>query len=100
MPSAHESTGLSILAELGNKNLNKCKFQLVDHINASPWQIRETNMRLGIGFAVMFFYLLIGAVVFVRIEGPAEDRDMETYEEFRANWNKVLMEAGFDGVHM
>uniref|UniRef100_F1L9F5 Two pore potassium channel protein sup-9 n=2 Tax=Ascaris TaxID=6251 RepID=F1L9F5_ASCSU len=70
--------------------------KLVDHINASPWQIRETNMRLGIGFAVMFFYLLIGAVVFVRIEGPAEDRDMETYEEFRANWNKVLMEAGFD----
>ncbi|VDK25384.1 unnamed protein product [Anisakis simplex] len=71
-------------------------FQLVDQLNASPWQIRETNMRLAIGFIVMFFYLLIGAAVFVRIEGPAEDLDMQTYQEFRAHWNNVLMEAGFE----
>nr|AXS78297.1 potassium channel subfamily b member 26 [Anisakis simplex] len=53
-------------------------------------------MRLAIGFIVMFFYLLIGAAVFVRIEGPAEDLDMQTYQEFRAHWNNVLMEAGFE----
>ncbi|VDK27483.1 unnamed protein product [Gongylonema pulchrum] len=81
-------------------NMGLQMFQLhnkvIDKIEASPWQIRETNARLGIGLAVLFFYLLIGAVVFVQIEGPAEKSDLETYEEFRSHWDRVLQEAGFE----
>lgn len=72
--------------------------QVIDKIEASPWQIRETNVRLGIGLAALFFYLLVGAIVFVRIEGPAEESDMETYEEFRSHWDRLLQEAGFEGL--
>lgn len=48
----------------------------------------------------MFIYLLIGAIVFVQIEGPSEDQDMMTYKEFRNHWNTVLMEAGFQGLSL
>ncbi|VDP26542.1 unnamed protein product, partial [Onchocerca flexuosa] len=70
---------------------------VIDRIEATSWQIRETNIRLAIGLVVLFFYLLIGAIVFVQIESPAEITDMETYEEFRSYWNRVLKEAGFKG---
>ncbi|KAM3715662.1 Potassium channel subfamily K member [Dirofilaria immitis] len=69
--------------------------KVIDRIEATPWQIRETNIRLAIGLAALFFYLLIGAIVFVQIEGPAEINDMEAYEEFRSHWNQLLEEAGF-----
>ncbi|VDM99157.1 unnamed protein product [Thelazia callipaeda] len=69
--------------------------KVIDKIEASPWQIRETNARLGIGIIVLFFYLLVGAIVFVQIEGPAEQTDMETYAEFRSRWNDLLMDSGF-----
>ncbi|MFH4980500.1 hypothetical protein AB6A40_007209 [Gnathostoma spinigerum] len=70
--------------------------KVISQLNASPWQIRETNARLGIGFLVMFFYLLIGAFVFVRIEGPAEQRDLNAYDEFWTYWTRVLTESGFE----
>ncbi|VDN60624.1 unnamed protein product [Dracunculus medinensis] len=69
--------------------------EVIDKLQVNQWQIRETNIRLIVGFAVMFIYLLIGAIVFVQIEGPSEDQDMMTYKEFRNHWNTVLMEAGF-----
>uniref|UniRef100_A0A0R3RWW8 Two pore potassium channel protein sup-9 n=1 Tax=Elaeophora elaphi TaxID=1147741 RepID=A0A0R3RWW8_9BILA len=69
--------------------------KVIDRIEAAPWQIRETNVRLAIGLAVLFFYLLIGAIVFVQIESPAEKNDMEAYEEFRLHWDELLREAGF-----
>ncbi|VDK74618.1 unnamed protein product [Litomosoides sigmodontis] len=67
--------------------------KVIDRIEASAWQIRETNIRLAI---VLFFYLLIGAVVFVQIESPVERNDMEAYEEFRLHWDRLLKEAGFN----
>ncbi|CAG9538086.1 unnamed protein product [Cercopithifilaria johnstoni] len=72
--------------------------KVIDKIEASPWQIRETNIRLAIGLAILFFYLLIGAIVFVQIESPAEKNDMEAYQEFRLHWNRLLQEAGFKGI--
>uniref|UniRef100_A0A1I8ER39 Two pore potassium channel protein sup-9 n=1 Tax=Wuchereria bancrofti TaxID=6293 RepID=A0A1I8ER39_WUCBA len=69
--------------------------KVIDRIEASPWQIRETNVRLAIGLVVLFFYLLIGAIVFVQIESSNEENDMEAYQEFRTNWNRLLKEAGF-----
>uniref|UniRef100_A0A915PZJ2 Potassium channel domain-containing protein n=1 Tax=Setaria digitata TaxID=48799 RepID=A0A915PZJ2_9BILA len=69
--------------------------KVIDRIEAAPWQVRETNVRLTIGLIVLFIYLLIGAIVFVQIEGPAEENDMESYEEFRSHWDRLLKEAGF-----
>ncbi|EFO16875.2 hypothetical protein LOAG_11628, partial [Loa loa] len=69
--------------------------KVIDRIEASPWQIRETNIRLVIGLVVLFFYLLIGAIVFVQIESPAEESDMEAYQEFRSQWDQLLKKAGF-----
>ncbi|VDD96930.1 unnamed protein product [Enterobius vermicularis] len=66
---------------------------IVDRLHASSWQIRETNLRLALGIGIMFFYLLIGAVVFVQIEGPAEADDFATYELLRRYWNKRLINA-------
>lgn len=70
---------------------------MIDKIEASPFQIRETNLRLGIGLLVLLLYLLIGAIVFVQIEGPAEAEDMNIYEEFRSHWNKELQSVGYSG---
>lgn len=72
--------------------------QVIDRIEASSLQIRETNVRLAIGLAVLFLYLLVGAIVFVQIEGPAETTDMEAYREFRSRWDQLLGEAGFESV--
>uniref|UniRef100_A0A914CRL5 Uncharacterized protein n=1 Tax=Acrobeloides nanus TaxID=290746 RepID=A0A914CRL5_9BILA len=43
----------------------------------------------------MFFYLLIGAIVFVRIEKPVETIEMDAYLEFRQEWSKRLLKNGF-----
>uniref|UniRef100_A0A914C1W4 Two pore potassium channel protein sup-9 n=1 Tax=Acrobeloides nanus TaxID=290746 RepID=A0A914C1W4_9BILA len=43
----------------------------------------------------MFFYLLIGAIVFVRIEKPVETIEMDAYLEFRQEWTKRLLTNGF-----
>uniref|UniRef100_A0A7E4V4Y7 Two pore potassium channel protein sup-9 n=1 Tax=Panagrellus redivivus TaxID=6233 RepID=A0A7E4V4Y7_PANRE len=57
--------------------------------------MRETNARLAIGFVVIFFYLLIGAIVFVRIEAPAEQILFDEYKIMRYEWEAKLFSAGF-----
>lgn len=69
----------------------------MDHLHITHHQIQETNARLGVGFLVMFFYLLIGAIVFVRIEKPVEKIEMETYLEFRQEWTRKMVNKGFSG---
>lgn len=69
----------------------------MDQFHITHYQIQETNARLGVGFLVMFFYLLIGAIVFVRIERPVEQLEMETYKEFRQAWTAKLLRKGFSG---
>jgi hypothetical protein len=69
----------------------------MDQLHINHYQIQETNARLGVGFLVMFFYLLIGAIVFVRIEKPVETIEMDTYLEFRQEWTKRLLKKGITG---
>lgn len=64
-------------------------------MHASGLQMEETNTRLATGVLVMFFYLLIGAIVFVRIEAPMERIEFEAYQEFRQDWTNRLTDAGF-----
>uniref|UniRef100_A0A0N5AWJ0 Two pore potassium channel protein sup-9 n=1 Tax=Syphacia muris TaxID=451379 RepID=A0A0N5AWJ0_9BILA len=67
--------------------------KIADRLNAPSWQIRETNLRLAVGIGIMFFYLLIGAIVFVQIEGPAEVTDFANYNLLRDYWDKRLNNA-------
>ncbi|KAH7730556.1 TWK-46 protein [Aphelenchoides avenae] len=64
-------------------------------MQASGLQMEETNTRLATGVLVMFFYLLIGAIVFVRIEAPMERIELEAYQEFRQDWTNRLVDVGF-----
>ncbi|CAD5231612.1 unnamed protein product [Bursaphelenchus xylophilus] len=57
-------------------------------------RLEETNARLGVGLAAMFMYMLIGAIIFCRIEAPIERFEKETYREFRQQWEKILNERG------
>ncbi|KAK0412230.1 hypothetical protein QR680_006102 [Steinernema hermaphroditum] len=70
--------------------------KMVGQIHPSSFQIQETNARLGVGLLAMFFYLLIGAFVFVRIEAPREAIELEAYIEFRDYWTQRMVRAGFD----
>jgi hypothetical protein len=67
-------------------------FQVLDKLQSS--QMEETNVRLAIGFVVMFVYMFIGAVVFCRIEAPLEQIEHETYVEFREYWERLLTSKG------
>uniref|UniRef100_A0A0K0FLD0 Two pore potassium channel protein sup-9 n=1 Tax=Strongyloides venezuelensis TaxID=75913 RepID=A0A0K0FLD0_STRVS len=66
----------------------------INEINVSNSHIEETNARLGFGFLVIFIYLLIGAIVFVKIEGPVERIQYEAYKEFRMAWEDKLTNLG------
>uniref|UniRef100_A0AC35TV84 Two pore potassium channel protein sup-9 n=1 Tax=Rhabditophanes sp. KR3021 TaxID=114890 RepID=A0AC35TV84_9BILA len=60
----------------------------------SSYQMQETNSRLLFGFLVMFVYLLIGAITFVKIEAPAERIHFEAFKEFREVWIDKLVKVG------
>ncbi|CEF63703.1 Two pore domain potassium channel family and Two pore domain potassium channel, TWIK family and Two pore domain potassium channel domain-containing protein [Strongyloides ratti] len=66
----------------------------INEINVSNSHIEETNSRLGFGFLVIFIYLLIGTIVFVKIEAPVERIQYEAYKEFRAAWEDKLTNLG------
>ncbi|WKY14015.1 hypothetical protein Q1695_004669 [Nippostrongylus brasiliensis] len=59
-------------------------------------RMRDTNGRLYIGGLVMVIYLLIGAIVFVRLEYPLERIERETHWEYREQWTERLMAAGVE----
>uniref|UniRef100_A0A0N4Z0E0 Two pore potassium channel protein sup-9 n=1 Tax=Parastrongyloides trichosuri TaxID=131310 RepID=A0A0N4Z0E0_PARTI len=66
----------------------------IDKGKISKMQIEETNARLGFGFLVMFLYLLIGAIVFVKLEAPVERIQYEVYKDFRKSWEDKLTDLG------
>uniref|UniRef100_A0A1I7YGH3 PKD_channel domain-containing protein n=1 Tax=Steinernema glaseri TaxID=37863 RepID=A0A1I7YGH3_9BILA len=70
--------------------------KMVGQLHPSSFQMQETNARLGVGLLAMFFYLLVGAIVFVRIEAPREALELEAYIEFRDYWTQRMVRAGFD----
>ncbi|KJH53726.1 potassium channel family protein K member 1 [Dictyocaulus viviparus] len=59
-------------------------------------RMRDTNGRLYIGGLVMLVYLLIGAIVFVRLEYPLERIERETHWEYREQWTNRLLAVGFE----
>ncbi|KAL6743831.1 hypothetical protein Aduo_016826 [Ancylostoma duodenale] len=60
-------------------------------------KMRDSNARLYIGGLVMLVYLLIGAVVFVRLEYPLERIERETHWEYREQWKDRLISVGIEG---
>ncbi|TKR87683.1 hypothetical protein L596_012044 [Steinernema carpocapsae] len=69
---------------------------MVGQMHPSNFQIQETNARLAVGLVAMIFYLLIGAFVFVKIEQPREEVEMDAYVEYRNEWIYRLKMAGFN----
>ncbi|PIO63302.1 hypothetical protein TELCIR_15098, partial [Teladorsagia circumcincta] len=59
-------------------------------------RMRDTNGRLYIGGLVMLVYLLIGAIVFMRLEYPLERIERETHWEYRDQWTERLTAAGIE----
>ncbi|CAJ0588954.1 unnamed protein product [Cylicocyclus nassatus] len=59
-------------------------------------KMRDSNVRLYIGVLVMLVYLLIGAIVFVRLEYPLERIERETHWEYREQWTNRLISAGIE----
>ncbi|EYB92370.1 hypothetical protein Y032_0195g1506 [Ancylostoma ceylanicum] len=59
-------------------------------------KMRDSNARLYIGGLVMLVYLLIGAVVFVRLEYPLERIERETHWEYREQWKDRLISVGIE----
>uniref|UniRef100_A0A914NXU8 Two pore potassium channel protein sup-9 n=1 Tax=Panagrolaimus davidi TaxID=227884 RepID=A0A914NXU8_9BILA len=62
--------------------------------------MQETNIRLGIGFIVIFLYMLIGAMVFVKIESPLEQTLFDEYDSLRSEWELKLAAKGFDSTEI
>ena len=58
---------------------------------------RENDRRLLVGTGILLFYLLIGAVIFVRLEYPLEKIERETYNEYRQQWTNRLTAVGIPG---
>lgn len=58
---------------------------------------RESDRRLLIGTGILLLYLLIGAIIFVRLEYPLEKIERETYKEYRQQWTDRLIAVGIPG---
>ena len=65
--------------------------KLLDQMPMNKIQMQETNTRLGVGFLAIFFYLIIGAVVMVSIEGPTEEVLFDEYGSIRGQYDKTLI---------
>ncbi|KAE9554352.1 hypothetical protein FO519_002462 [Halicephalobus sp. NKZ332] len=68
--------------------------KLLDQMPMNKIQMQETNTRLFIGFGAIFFYLVIGAIVMVQIEGPTEGVLFEEYSNVRIQYEETLMHKG------
>lgn len=68
--------------------------KLLDQMPMNKIQMQETNTRLGVGFLAIIFYLIIGAVVMVSIEGPTEGLLFDEYSSIRSQYEEVLINRG------
>ncbi|CAB3398871.1 unnamed protein product [Caenorhabditis bovis] len=65
-------------------------------MNGMEGRMRESNIRILIGLGVALVYLLIGAIVFVRIEYPLEKIEREAYWEYQNQWRERLIQLNID----
>ncbi|CAP37367.2 Protein CBR-TWK-46 [Caenorhabditis briggsae] len=65
-------------------------------MNGMEGRMRESNMRILVGLGVAVVYLLVGAIVFVRIEYPLEKIERETYLEYQNQWRERLLQLDID----
>ncbi|KAK5972809.1 Two pore potassium channel protein sup-9 [Trichostrongylus colubriformis] len=67
-------------------------------VSGMEGRMRDSNGRLYFGGLVMLVYLLIGALVFMRLEYPLERIERETHWEYRDQWTERLVAAGIEEV--
>jgi hypothetical protein len=70
---------------------------LLDRIQATALQVRETNRRLALGVGIIFFYLLVGSIIFMLIEAPYEAKYVEYFREYKAKTVQRFLDAGLKG---